>query len=141
MIISGVLSLLVIKNDFRYPVPDRQASEFMRWVIDHTDKRSVFLERPDFYSPVALSGRFTYIGPDYYLTVMGYNTAKRRELMKIYYEATEPGMLDRVRSSNIAYVVIEKLRSENFPYLVDWGFWEKNTIKVFENNSIRVYKI
>ena len=76
----------------------------------------------NFYNPVTLAGRFVFVGPDYYLSVMGYDISKRQNDLKRFYEAKNPELIDTIKRKGITYVEIYKNSSVDFPYEINWPF-------------------
>jgi len=139
--ISGVLDMMVIKNDFQYPVLDYATSPFMRWVRDDTPKNAVFLSYQDIFDPVALAGRKTYAGffgaaavPDRMATV------------RTIYEATDSAGIELAGKEGIDYIVVPKWKKDDFPYVVDVErmrslypvSYEDDRHIVFNNRSILI---
>jgi len=59
---SGFIDLMVIKNDFLYPLIDGDTSEIISWIKKNSKPRDVFLSYADIIDPVALAGRRNYAG-------------------------------------------------------------------------------
>jgi len=95
---SGLLNLMAVKNDFRYPLPEL-TSPFVSWVRKVTAPDSVFLSVPDIIDPVALAGRYNYLGSSYYLDVLGYSYKERQSVVS---------SADRMREAGIDYILIPK---------------------------------
>lgn len=59
---SGFIDLMVIKNDFLYPLIDGDTSEIIFWIKKNSKPGDVFLSYADIIDPVALAGRRNYAG-------------------------------------------------------------------------------
>lgn len=139
--IPGVIDLMAIKNDFQYILPDAPSNKFMSWIKNNTKKQSIFLSRPEILDPVTLSGRYNYLGHDYYLSVMGYNFQKRQSRAKSYFEAQSTSILEDMEKDGINYIAIPKMPVVDFTYKVDTDFLNKNLKKVYQDKKVNVYQL
>jgi len=62
LIVSGVLDLLVVKNDVKATIVDYPGNPFMSWVVNRTKPTDIFVTNGDIYDPVTISGRKTTTG-------------------------------------------------------------------------------
>lgn len=138
---SGFIDLMAVKNDFQLYLPDTPTNKFMKWIKSSTKKESIFLSKQEILDPITLSGRKNYLGHNYYLSVMGYNYSDRLDQTKSYFEANSSIVLQKMRTDNISYIVIPKGYVIDFNYIIHQSFFEKNLQKVYEDDSISVYKI
>ena len=141
LIVSGVIDLMPIKNDFRYPVVLDGQNTFLQWIKDKTDKNAVFLSRQEILDPITLAGRKNFLGHSYYREVLGYNTKEREELAKTFFEADNQGDFDSMRKEGIGYIVIPKGDSIDFPYNINISFMTKYLSTVYEDDRQTVLKL
>jgi len=133
--ISGVIDLMVIKNDFQYPVADFGASPFMRWIRDETRPDSIFLSYRDIFDPVTLSGRKTYFG------FFGAKAYPRRALaVKAVYEATPSSFLPALSQTQADYLVLPKWKKDDFSSSVSLRYLRSELAVVYEDERHIVFR-
>lgn len=140
-IASGVIDLMVIKNDFHYPVADAPTNRFMQWIKVSTPPRAIFLARQDTYDPITLAGRRNYYGTNYYLEVMGYDTAEKKRRAKEFFEVRSDAVLRTMRAEGISYLVIPGGPVNDFPYSIDRKFLESRLITSYKDTDVTVYRL
>lgn len=138
---SGIIDLMAIKNDFQLSLNDAPANKLMAWVKNDTDKKDIFLSREEILDPITLSGRKSYMGHKYYLSVMGYDFSKRGENVKKFWEVNDASVLKEMRKEGISYLVVPKKKIPDFNYNIDISFLEKNLKLVFDGNEVSVFKL
>lgn len=138
---SGIMNLMVIKNDYHYPVNDIGANPFMTWIVRETKPEAIFLSRQDILDPVTLSGRKNYFGSTYYSEVMGYNYGPRRVLAKRFFEAASVEELAAARAAHIDYLVIPNHEISDFFYDVHRDFLASHLPIVYSDTDVSVYQL
>lgn len=138
---SGFLNLMAVKNDFKYPYDDAPKNKFIFWIKSHTDKDAIFLSKEEILDPVTLAGRKNYLGHDYYLSVLGYNTSKRKKLVKDFFEAKSIQMIENMRKEKIKYLVVPLGKTVDFNYRVEKDFFKNNLKTVYEDKNYLVFKL
>ncbi len=138
---SGILNLMVIKNDFRYRVADAPRNPFIQWIKESTLPNAVFLSPQNLYDPVILAGRRSYFGATYYLEVMGYDIVSRRARAKDFFEASSLATLEQMRGSGIQYIAIPNTPIPDFPYAVNEPFLTRSLPAVYKDRSITVFRL
>lgn len=138
---SGVMNLLVVKNDFQYPVPDYQSSPFMNWIVTRTHPDAVFLSRQSIVDPVVIAGRKNYFGSTYYSEVMGYNYGPRRVLAKQFFESASVEDLVAARVEDINYLVIPNNEVSDFFYDIHRDFLASHLPVVYLDTDVSVYRL
>lgn len=138
---SGAVDLMAIKNDFQFYLPDAPSNKFMQWIKTKTNRSDIFLAKQEILDPVTLSGRYNYLGHDYYLSVMGYDTVKRKFLVKTFFEARDLETIRKMRKEKIKYIVIQMKPVADFSYQIDKLFFKEHLIKSYEDNNVVVFKL
>lgn len=105
LIASGVLNLMAVKNDFRYPITDEARAPLIEWIGAHTSPHAIFIAPPELLDPVVLAGRKNYLGHSYYLTVMGYRMDAREEFVK--HMGIQPNV-ESMKERGIEYMLVSK---------------------------------
>ncbi|MDP2585449.1 MAG: hypothetical protein Q8P29_01055 [Candidatus Levybacteria bacterium] len=139
--ISGLIDLIVIKNDFQFHLDDAPSNKLMQWVKTNTKKSDIFLAKQEILDPITLSGRKNYLGHNYYLSVMGYDYSERLSLVKIYYEVNSPEIFDKMRKNNISYIVVPRGPTIDFNYNVNIPYLEKYLKRVYQDKNVNVYSL
>ncbi len=137
---SGVLNLMAVKNDFRYPLPELN-SPFARWVRSDTSPQSIFLSYPDTIDPVTLAGRKTFVGASYYLDVLGYSYTDRQQLAAELHAARNEDDIVKMRSLGIDYILIPKVPKADYPYFVNERLFRIALTRAYEDESVTVYSL
>ncbi len=141
--VSGFIDLMAVKNDFQVVIDDAPVNSFMRWIKDNTDKDAIFLARQDILDPITLAGRRNYYGSTYYLSVMGYDYAYRRSMVKTFFDARTIATIEAAKQQGIAYIVLPVKPIADFTYSYDIHneFFSNNLQKVYSDQSVVVYKL
>lgn len=139
--ISGVIDLMAIKNDFQFRLNDSPSNKFMQWIKTNTEKNDIFLAKQELLDPITLSGRYNYLGHDYYLSVMGYNTTQRKLLAKTFFEAHSLKTINKMRKEKIKYLVVPNKSVPDFSYKIDIDFLKGHLYKSYEDNNVVVFKL
>lgn len=138
---SGIIDIMAVKNDFHYPLLDAPSNKFVEWIKNNTQKKDIFLSKQEIFDPVTLSGRYNYLGHDYYLSVMGYNTTQRKFLAKTFFEARDIKAIGGMRKEKIKYIVMPIKPVTDFSYQIDTLFFKEHLIKSYEDNNVMVFKL
>ncbi len=141
LIASGVLNLMVIKNDYQYRVADAPYNNFLAWIKAEVPERAIFLGRQELFDPITLAGRKNYLGATYYSDVMGLDVSHRRELVRNFFESRSLTSLEDIRDAGIDYLAIPNSPRENFPYAVDRDFLDAALSTPYRDADITVYKL
>lgn len=138
---SGIIDLMAVKNDFHYPLLDAPSNKFMQWVKNNTKKKDIFLAKQEILDPITLSGRYNYLGHDYYLSVMGYDTTQRKFLAKTFFEADSLEIIDEMKKDNIKYIVIPQKPIADFAYKTNKVFLDRSLKKAYKDENVIVYQL
>lgn len=109
---SGFIDIMVIKNDFAYPVADAPDNRLISYLRTSTPQGSVILSYQDIFDPVALAGRFNYWG--YFRNML---QPDRNPIVKKIYENPQ-GSLDFLHSEKIRYIIIPLGKPDKLPYTI-----------------------
>jgi len=105
---SGIFNLMVVKNDYQLMVDDAPRNRFMQWIQTKTDPSSMFIARPALYDAVTLAGRKTYLGHEYYVSVMGYDYWGRRKQIDTWLANFNQNTIVEMQNQHIDYIAIPK---------------------------------
>jgi hypothetical protein len=133
---SGVIDIMVIKNDFMYPVGDIGSINVMRWIKEKTKTDAVFLSYPDIFDPITLAGRRNYWG--FY---KNFGTPDRSVFVKDLFEATDPKIFVKAKEEGIDYLVIPKFEKIDFQYRIDGTALRTLLPVVYEDERFTVYRV
>ena len=139
--ISGIIDMMVVKNDFQFYLKDAPSDNFMYWIKANTKKTDIFLARQEILDPITLSGRKNYLGHTYYLSVMGYNYSQRQDLVYFFFESDNLKTFDRMREEKIAYIAIPAKIMVDFNYRINLAYLNDNLKKVYEDKNVIVFKL
>lgn len=147
---SGLIDLIVIKNDFQYQIIDAPKNPDILWIKNNTSPKSIFLNTSYFYHPASLAGRKIFYGWPYYAWSAGYNSDVRKEIIKQIFSAqTTKDLCRMLKTNKIDYVALEKeisieeiseafLRIKN----LNQDFWKKNFVAAYTNkvSGFKIYQ-
>lgn len=139
--LNGMVQFAVIKNDFHFPVPDVRSDPFMAWIVNETPKTSVFISPASLIDPVTLSGRYTYVGPSYYLEVMGYNSSVRRREIKEFLEHPDNNAVQAMSKKGVGYVVVPFTHNPDYPYTIDTSYFASHLRQAYSDSRYTVYAL
>lgn len=122
--ISGAVDLMPIKNEFAYPLIDKEPSSVISWIYASTPKDAIFVSYSDMIDPVVLAGRTNFFG--FYGNV---GWVDRSAVVRRVYS----GDTDAVKTSNISYILIPKWQKNDFPYTVDFELLTKKYTTAYED--------
>lgn len=112
---SGVIDLMVIKNDFRYPIADSYRAPLIAWIRTHTPPNAIFLAPAELLDPVTLAGRKNYLGNSYFLTVMGYPVIERQVFVQQMFASPDPAKMNALRITHMLVPKKEKQPDNLYP--------------------------
>lgn len=128
--ISGAVDLLVVKNEFAYPLVSRENSAVISWIQTHTPKNAVFISYPDMIDPVVLAGRKNYFG---YFGNIG--ESDRSPAVKNIYA----GDVATAKKLGISYILMPKWNKSDFPYIVDTMYFQEHNMMVYDDEKYRIF--
>jgi len=108
LIVSGIVDLLPIKNEFAFPLVNKETVPVISWITANTPKDAVFVSYSDMIDPAVLAGRKNYFG--FYGNIGWYD---RSTTVRLIYS----GDKDAIKSNRISYVLVPKWQKNDFPYV------------------------
>ena len=137
LILSGVIDLAPIKNDFKMNYIDYQKQPLAKWIVENTNPDDVFLTINDVYSPVMFTGRRLFSGYGSFILVSGYSYWKRSQTVREIYEAESKDRLcDKLIKNEIDYIIIEEPNNKNRQFNINKELY-KNVRPAFTNLKSR----
>jgi hypothetical protein len=124
--LSGVIDLMVVKNDFAYPVVDKRKLKVIEFFKNESPTDAVALSYPDIFDPVTLSGRRNYWG--FYRNIGQINN---EQTVRQIYENPDKINLENL---SITYVVIPKWQKTDFKYKISLSDWRRNYPVAYEDD-------
>lgn len=137
---SGLVNLIVVKNDFQFNVDDVARNPFMQWVNTKTDTSSIFISKHALYDPIALAGRKNYLGLEYYVSVMGYDYWGRRKQIDMWLGNFNLTSIAEMKKQDIDYIALPSDRKD-FPYVVEESEIQQILPVVYRDETITVYEL
>ncbi|MBI5620464.1 hypothetical protein HY949_01665 [Candidatus Gottesmanbacteria bacterium] len=138
--VSGLVNLMVVKNDYQATVDDVARSGFMQWIRTSTDPSSIVLSYHALYDPVVLTGRKNYLGMEYYVTVMGYDYWGRRKQIDGWLASFDRDTATQMKQAGIDYIAIP-VGKKDFPYTVDEKIVQTLLPITYQEETITVYEL
>lgn len=128
--LSGLLDLMVIKNDFLHQIADAPKNKLIAWVKKETSTKAVFLSPEElYYNPVNLAGRRTFFGVSHSLWQFGYQIDLRKVLTRrIYQVDNREERIKLLQETEVDYCLVKKPTQFDLP-------------KVYEDGSYFIYQI
>ncbi len=129
---SGVMDLMVIKNEFAYPLVATDTAPLISWIKDHTPTDAVFVSYADMIDPVVIAGRKNFYG---FFGNVG--AADRSPTVRRVYG----GDAVAAKTIGISYVVVPRWEKTDFPYTVDVDALEAMYPRVYEDKKHTVFSV
>jgi hypothetical protein len=128
--VSGFVDLLVVKNEFAFPIINNESISVVSWIQSHTPKTAVFVSYADMIDPVVLAGRKNYFG---FFGNMGWYD--RSNIVRQIYK----GNSRLACRLGISYIVVPKWNKNDFPYIVDTVYFLEHNMLVYEDNRYMIF--
>ena len=132
LIVSGVVDLCALKNEFAYPLVSKDMVPLMTWIQSETPKNAIFVSYADMIDPVVLAGRKNFFG---FFGNVG-STDRSTVVKNIYL-----GDIKTARNMNISYILVPKWNKNDFPYFVDTMYFKEHRMVVYEDEKFTVYQV
>jgi len=134
MVLSGIIDLFPIKNDFMLTISDAPNNQDVEWILKNTPPDSIFLNSSYLYHPASLAGRKIFIGWPYFTWGIGYDADKRGRIFRQIYESknkTQTCFL--LRQNHINYFTVENTNNDiNLPN-IDVNYFKQNFDASYSN--------
>ena len=128
--ISGITDLLVVKNEFAFPLISKENISVISWINGNTPKNAVFVSYSDMIDPVAFAGRKNYFG---FFGNVGWKD-RSSEVKNIY-----AGDIYLANQLGISYILVPKWAKSDFPYVVDTKYFTEHRMMVYEDERYSIY--
>jgi len=143
---TGLIDLITIYNlnNKNKAMVFELDNQTYQWIINNTDKKSVFLTDYVSIHPVGFSGRYYFAPWPYYAWSAGYDTYTRDKIRKEIYEATDSLELKEMLTKNkINYVIIENKNRNTKDYKVNESIFINTFPIVFYDpkNNVYIFKV
>lgn len=140
--LSGLISIMVIKNDIYTPLPDFTKNKFLENAQKLIPSNARTLTNGEIYDPITLIGKKTFIGRGEYVFVYGGETGKRLEIQQfILQPRSEQDMMDIVKKNHLQYLVLYKNNFAKNEKGFDRKYYDGTFIKLYEDSNGIIYKI
>lgn len=130
--ISGIVDLMVIKNEFAYPFVSTSTASVITWIKNNTPKNAVFVSYSDMIDPVVLAGRSNFYG--FFGNIV---QPDRSGIVRSVYS----GDLTDAKRNAISYVLVPKWNKNDFPYDVDVKLLRNIYRVVYEDDKVVIFRI
>lgn len=136
---SGIIDVMVIKNQPLIPLPDYSHNVFATWVKNNTKKNSIFLTPNDeMYHPIRLVGRKTFGYKPRYAWAYGYDVNKRDKEAISILEADNPTLTKKLlKKESITHIHL-LLNSTDMNY-INTSYIRNSFRLVYKDTKREVY--
>jgi hypothetical protein len=132
MTVSGFIDLMPIKNEFAYPLIDKQTVPVISWIKKATPNKTIFVSYSDMIDPVVMAGRMNYFG--FYGNVGWFDRSE--SISRIY-----AGDIAEAKTHNISYVLVPKWKKDDFPYVIDMKLLRTTYTVAYEDDRVVIFGI
>ncbi len=144
MTLGGIIDLFPIVNDRKYELNDHKTNADAKWILENTEKDSIFLNTIFLYNPASIAGRKIFLGWPYFAWSQGYDTYKRGDVIKSILSSTNKSeACSLLLESSIDYVEIkiQDPPDPNVPTIS--SLYEEEFTKSYENinNNYSIYSV
>lgn len=140
--LSGIISIMVIKNDIFTALPDYPKNALLTTIIKYIPNNAVILSNGEIYDPATLVGKKTFIGRVQYIFVYGGNASKRLEIQqKILQPLSRENMIQTVHNNHIQYIILYKNNFAKNEKPFERKFLDTSFTKLYEDTDGIIYKI
>ncbi len=134
MTVSGMLSLPVIKNEFRYPITSESGNRLIEFLSTHTPGSAVILAEPEVFDPVVLAGRRNYYG------LYRRNAYPERERdVRTFIEHPESAAAG-ARGRGITHIAVRKGIMRESPYRINVTRTDPSFLKLYDD-GYQLYEV
>lgn len=137
-ILSGMLSIISAANHSGLLYSDFD-SENSKWIIEHTEKDSVFLTSSKHNHPVPmLTGRAIYRGYGGWLWSHGISDDREVIVKRIYNGELSP---DEIRDLEIDYIYISNIERTDGSIKLNENYFQENFEEFYSFDNVKIYSV
>jgi hypothetical protein len=134
---SGILNLLVIKNDVKETLPDYKQTSFGTFLAN-LPSGSLILSNGEIYDPASIVGHKTYLGRGHYVYLYGGDPGDRLIISSQIFSSDNSDKL--IEQERISYIIIYKEGfAKNSKSIEEDNF--KRYRKIYEDKDAAIYEI
>lgn len=139
---SGILNILVIKNDVYARINDYPKNTLMKWALKNIAQDSLILTNGEIYDPMSIIGKKTFLGNSHQILSYGGNPDDRITSQELIFSSKNPHVVRDILSLNgIKYVVFYKNDfAKNIKYH-DYKLFKENFMIKYEDAYGIVFEI
>lgn len=142
MIISGLINLMVVKNDVQAQISDYTTTPFINKVEGLVPSNETVITNGEIFDPLSLVGRKTYLGRINYIYAFGGDPQKRISIQQELLGNEKKGnIISVVKKEGVRYIIIYKETSIKNLNPVKREVLDNKFKKVYEDNFGIIYKI
>ncbi len=140
--LSGIISIMVIKNDVNATLPDFSKNIFLQKAKEIIPSNAVVVTNGEIYDPITLIGKKIFIGRAQYIYVYGGDAAERLLIQKnLLQPLAGGGMMDTIKKNRIQYLVIYKNGFAKNEKAYNLKYYPPSLKKMYEDTNGIIYKI
>ncbi|HYK09060.1 MAG TPA: hypothetical protein VEW42_06195 [Candidatus Eisenbacteria bacterium] len=140
--LSGIISIMVIKNDIKTSISDYQKNAFMQWASTHIPPTATIFTNGEIYDPATLVGRKTFLGRNQYIYNYGGNYNTRLINQDVLLQGKNmQDIMSIVHAHTIQYVIFYKNNFAKNERSFNNDFYNITFKKIYEDRNAVVFKI
>ncbi|MFH1832985.1 MAG: hypothetical protein ABH816_02350 [Candidatus Levyibacteriota bacterium] len=139
--LSGIISIMVAKNDVYARIIDYPKNSFLSWSIKNIPKNAIVATSGEIYDPMSIIGKKTIMGRAHYVFVYGGNPSQRLMEQDEILAGNIAKTKEVIKRDNINYIVLYKngFAKNNKEY--DLKLIEKEFKKIYDDKYGTIFKI
>lgn len=137
MSLSGMIDLMVIKNDFAYPAFTDQTQQTVTKIKAVLPLKATVLSFREMYHPVALAGRQQFFG---FFSAPEAN-ARAEVSQQIFLSTGREELVRLLERYQITHVLLPKEKIADFPYAIDEQFFRNSLKLVYEDQKYLLLRL
>lgn len=137
LVASGIIDMMVIKNDFQYPAYTPRAQVIAYMLNANVPQQAIILSYREMFHPVGLSGRTQYYG-----FFSPPQSSGRGDIVKTIFEAsTSADLRKEMNKTPVSYIYLPKSKRTDFPYIVHTELFSSLYTIVFETDDEIMFRV
>lgn len=142
LVLSGLISIMVIKNDIFTILPDYPKNALLTYVKMHIPNNQIILTNGEIYDPITLLGKKTFVGRVQYIYVYGGDASKRLATQQILLQPDSYShMIQEAQKNKLQYFVFYKNNFAKNEKPFNENFYNHHATKLYEDHNGVIYKI